>query len=227
MTHAINLQMAIGRRAWSKVSVQVVGSTSVGWVEALEAWGADLEAIVVDTPEKFKDIRLLLSIMPTTTPQAAHAMLPLGPWDGCMVANLRTPWDSELASSLFKRWHHAIVILLIHSSILRTYTISMLPSGLPIFYCKKTFTVHHHAIRGVTSASWRFAHYTRWTNALSYPLIMTSENLSCVFQMALSDTVGGEEGGYLQTTRRVGPSRGHWCYIVLFFLGTAKPCLLW
>jgi hypothetical protein len=163
--------MAIGRRARSKVRVRVVGSTFMGWVEALEAWGAELEAIVVDTPDKFKDIRWLLSITPTTTLQAAHAMLPLGPWDGCMVTNLQTPRDSRLASSLFKHWHPANVILLIHLLILKTYTIAMLPSGLPRFYHKKTFTVHHHAIRGVTSASWRFVHFTRWTDARIIPLV--------------------------------------------------------
>ena len=68
MTHAINLQMAIGRRAWSKVSVQVVGSTSVGWVEALEAWGAAVEVVVVHPTDEFKDIRHLLTLMPATTP---------------------------------------------------------------------------------------------------------------------------------------------------------------
>jgi hypothetical protein len=186
--------MAIGRRAWSKVRVRVVGSTSMGWVEALEAWGTELEAIVINTPDKFKDIRRLLSITPTTTLQAAHAMLPLGPWDGCMVANLRTPRDSKLPSSLIKCWCPAIVILSIHSSISKTYTIAMLPSGLPCFYRKKTVTVHHHAIGGVTSASWRFVHYTRWTDALLYPLLMTSDNLSHILQMALSDTVGGANG---------------------------------
>ena len=71
-THAITSQMAIGRRARSKVRVQVVGSTSMGLVEALKAWGVELEAVVVDTPDKFKDIRRLLSITPTTTLQAAR-----------------------------------------------------------------------------------------------------------------------------------------------------------
>jgi hypothetical protein len=72
--------------------------------------------------------------------------------------------------------------------------IAMLPSGLLRFYRKKTFTVHHHAIKGVTAASWRFVHYTRWTNALLYPSLMTSDNLSCVLQTALSDMVGGARG---------------------------------
>jgi hypothetical protein len=49
--------MVIGRRARSKVRVHVVGSSLMGWLEALEAWGVDLEAVVVDIPEKIKDIK--------------------------------------------------------------------------------------------------------------------------------------------------------------------------
>jgi hypothetical protein len=110
-----------------------------------------------------------------------------------MVANLATPQDSQLVSSLFKQWRPAIVILLVHSSVSRTDTIAMLPSSLAAFYHKKMFTVHQ-AIGGVTSASWRFARYTRWPDATSYPLLMTRDNLPRCFQMALLNTIGAVQG---------------------------------
>ena len=53
---AITAQMAVGRRPQSKVRIRVVGSLSMGWVEAAEAWGAELEAVVVDTPDSINDI---------------------------------------------------------------------------------------------------------------------------------------------------------------------------
>jgi hypothetical protein len=74
----------------------------MGWVEALKAWGAVVEVVVVHPTDEFKDIRHLLTLTPITASQDAHQLLPLGPWDGCMLANLATLKDSELVSSLFK-----------------------------------------------------------------------------------------------------------------------------
>ncbi len=54
---AIATQLAVGRRPRSKVRVRVVGSSSIGWIEAVEAWGAEVEAVVVHLPDNFKDIR--------------------------------------------------------------------------------------------------------------------------------------------------------------------------
>ncbi len=76
---AIVSQMGIGRRSRSKVRVCVVGWTSMRWVEAFEAWGVALEAVVVNIPDKLKDIRPLLTTVPITTPRDAHTLLPLGP----------------------------------------------------------------------------------------------------------------------------------------------------
>jgi hypothetical protein len=171
-----------------------VGSLSMGWVKAVEAWGAEVEAVVVHLPDNFKDIRQRISITSTTTPQDALHLLPLGPWDGCMLANIAMPQDSLPVASLFKRWHPAIASLLTHSSLSRIDTIAMLPSGLPAFYHKKMITLHHVTIGDVSSALWRFTHYTRWADIVSYPSLMTSDNLPCILQMALSNTNGGVRG---------------------------------
>ena len=61
-------QTGRGRRSRSKVRVRVVGETSMGWVEAFEAWGVALEAVVVNIPDELKDIKPLLTTVPITTP---------------------------------------------------------------------------------------------------------------------------------------------------------------
>ena len=78
----------VSRKARSKVRVRIVGSSSIGWMEVLESWGGCLEALVVDIPDCYKDIRHLLNPMPTTMPDKALLLPPLGPWDGCLFANL-------------------------------------------------------------------------------------------------------------------------------------------
>ena len=40
--------------------------------------------------------------MPTTTPQDGLCLLPLGPWDGCMLASLATGPEAQLVTALFK-----------------------------------------------------------------------------------------------------------------------------
>jgi hypothetical protein len=125
-----------------------------------------------------------------------------------MLANLATPKDSELVASLLKRWRPAIAILSVHLLISRSDTIAMLPSALPLFYHKKLITVHHNAIGGVTSASWRFIHYTRWPDTISYPLLMTSDNLPWTLQTALSDTFGAARGATFESRMGLDPSMG-------------------
>ncbi len=141
---------------------------------------------MVDIPDECEDIRCLLSIMPTITPQATHALFPLGPWDGCMLANIVSDQDSELVASLFKQWHLAIAILSIHSSVSRADTIAMLPSALLLFYHKKMFTICHEAIGG-----------SRQHHGDS-PIICGGKMLypiNCyTLQTALSDTIGAARG---------------------------------
>jgi hypothetical protein len=192
---AIVAQMAVGRRTRSKVRIRVVGASSMGWIEAAEGWGAEVEDVVVDIPDHFKDIRRKVSLTPTTTPQDGLRLLPLGPWDGCLFATIATASETQLVTALFKRWRPAIAILAIHSSVSRIDTIGMLPAGLPLFYQKKMMTCRHSSIGGVSTSLWRFIHYTRWGGVISYPSsLMTSDNLPRFLQTALSDTLGGVRG---------------------------------
>lgn len=104
-------RMAVGRRPRSKVRIRVVGASSMGWIEAAEAWGAEVESVVVDIPDHFKDIRRKVSLTPTTTPQDGLRLLPLGPWDGCLLATIGSASETQLVTALFKRWRPAVAIL--------------------------------------------------------------------------------------------------------------------
>ena len=86
--------------------------------------------------------------------------------------------------------------------------LAMLPGGLPSIYRKRMFTIHHNAIGGVTFASWRFIHYTRWEDMISYPLLMTRDPLPRTFQTALSDTFGAARGATFESQEGLDPSMG-------------------
>jgi hypothetical protein len=116
--------------------------------------------MVVNSLEHYKDIRQLVSTIPTTAPHLGHDLAPHGPWDGCLAANLLTPEDAALTATLFKRWCPAILILSIPATISRANTFKLLPVGLPAFYKKKMLTFHHPAVGGVTLATWRFMYYS-------------------------------------------------------------------
>ena len=45
---AVKSSIILSRRCRSRVHVRIVGSTSVGWVEAAKAWGCAVEAVVVE-----------------------------------------------------------------------------------------------------------------------------------------------------------------------------------
>jgi hypothetical protein len=101
-SYVIIAQTEVGRRARSRVTVRVVGSHFLGWVEVFEGWGAEIEALVVRSPDYYKDIRQLVSTTPITAPHLGHDLPPTGPWDGCLAANLLNSEDALLTSTLFK-----------------------------------------------------------------------------------------------------------------------------
>jgi hypothetical protein len=78
--------------------------------------------------------------------------------------------------------------------LLRADIISLLPIKPPPNYKKRMITLAHTAIGGVSSASCYFVYYTRWPDAISNSLLMTSNVLPQMLQTALSDTYGASPG---------------------------------
>ncbi len=116
---AIMSRLGIGRRSRSKVWIRVVGAFLIGWVEVLEAWGAEVETVVVDPPDPFKHIRGLVST--TDTP----SLLPMPTGCFCQgrgmdvwsptLLHLRTPLlqpassnDGDRPLSSYLSMHHCL-----------------------------------------------------------------------------------------------------------------------
>ena len=75
---------------------RVNGSNSLGWVEVLEGWGAEIEAMVVSSLDHSSHIRALVTTTPTTALHLAYHLPPCGPWDGCLAANILTTEDAHI-----------------------------------------------------------------------------------------------------------------------------------
>ncbi len=132
---------------------QLIGSNSLGWVEVLEGWGAEIEAIVVSSLDLYSHIRALVRNTPITALDLTYLLSPCGPWDGCLAANIITTEDARAISVLFKQWLSAIGILSILGDLSRSETLRLLPVGLPSFYQKKIITVHHPGVGGIMSTT--------------------------------------------------------------------------
>ena len=98
----INTQSEVRGRARSKVRAQVVGAHSLGWVEVLEGWGAEIEAVVVSSLDHYKNIRALVTTTPTTAFDLGYDLPPSGPWDGCLATNVLSMEDARATAALFK-----------------------------------------------------------------------------------------------------------------------------
>jgi hypothetical protein len=76
------------------VRARVIGGNSLGWVEVLERWGAEVEAVVVSSLDHCKNIRALVTTTPTMALHLGYHLPPCGPWDGCLAANILTSEDA-------------------------------------------------------------------------------------------------------------------------------------
>ena len=152
-SHILTSQSGVRRTARSKVRARVIGSNSLGWVEVLEGWGAEIEAVVVSSLDCYSHIRALVTTTPTGALDLAYLLPPCGPWDGCLAANIITIEDARATSVLFKQWLPAVTWHPFNPwNPLRTETLRLLPVGLPSFYQKKIIMVHHLGIDRVTSS---------------------------------------------------------------------------
>ncbi len=110
-SHVEASENVTSRRSRSKFRVCIVGSSLIAWAKVLEDWGASIEGVAKHILDHIKDNRQLLSKLPTITLQEALSLEPLGPWDGCVFANIRTSQDLKLFATLFGRWHPTITVI--------------------------------------------------------------------------------------------------------------------
>jgi hypothetical protein len=204
-SHVKTSEIVTNRRSRSKFRVCIVGSSLIAWVQVLEDWGMSVEGVMEHILDPIKDIRQILSKLPTITLQEALSLEPLGPWDGCMFANIRTSQDLKLFAMLFGCWHPAIAVISMDYTLLKADTISLMPLDVLPSCKKRLITVAHTAIGGVTSTSCRFEYYTRWPDTISHPLLMTRDVLPWMLQMALLDMFGASQGAAFEPQASMTP----------------------
>ena len=73
---------------------RVIGSNSLGWVEVLEGWRAEVEATVVSSLDHYSHIGALVTTTPTTVLDIAYLLPTCGPWDGCLAVHIITTEDA-------------------------------------------------------------------------------------------------------------------------------------
>ena len=89
----VGLECVLGRQGASLV-----------WVEAAEAWGCALEALVLSSPNKVNDTMHLVSRTTPTYVALALTMPPKKDWDGLLMSTVHSAVDARLAVKIFDCW---------------------------------------------------------------------------------------------------------------------------
>ena len=99
---AARTKVLLGRQARSKVRVRVVGWASLALVEAANAWGASIEAVVVGSSWPYNGLNMLLTRAAPITAEKAVSLPPLHDWGGIMAATIHNWGQAREVSVLFQ-----------------------------------------------------------------------------------------------------------------------------
>ena len=187
---ALKSSRVLNRRGRSLVRVRIVGRSSLGWVEAAEAWGCNVEAVVVKPLREMSKIIHLVSRFTITSVATALTMPPMGDWNGLMLATVCSEEESSLANRMLHAWQPWIVIFAYPPHLSRSRVLRLGPHPRSS-YEKKTIKCRHTDVGGVTNSSWTLLHFSRLHTQPSRPSLMTMNVYPRPLQTALDDTVGG------------------------------------
>ncbi|KAL7527269.1 hypothetical protein ACHAXR_004033, partial [Thalassiosira sp. AJA248-18] len=187
---ALKSSRVLDRRGRSLVRVRIVGRSSLGWVEAAEAWGCNVEAVVVTPLREMNNVIHLVSRFSTTAVSAALTMPPMGDWDGLMLATVNREDEATLVNRMFDAWQPWIAIIAYPPRLSRSAVLRLGPH-LRSSYEKRTIKCRHTDVGGVTTSSWTLLHFSRLRSQSSRPSLMTMKVYPRPLQTALDDTVGG------------------------------------
>lgn len=193
--------MTLSRRGRSGVRVRIAGEGSMGWLEAAEAWGCRVEAMVVGEELRHRDqnkLMHLVSDFPSPTPLASALTLPPhishGSWKGLMLATIQTDKDAALVNKCFQRWQPWVAIFAIPSTHSRRSMKHLMPSPMPRGYTRKVYHSRGHGqFGGVTTSTWHFVHLASHLVESSRVSLMTMEQYRRPLQTALDDVQSGSK----------------------------------
>ena len=108
---AVRLRQVLSRRGRSGVRVRVVGGALLAWVEAAEAWGCAVEAVVVGSSRELSEVIHLVSLSTTTTVSEALLLPPVSNWNGLLLSTVCSAEDAALVFRMFENWQPWIAIV--------------------------------------------------------------------------------------------------------------------
>ena len=186
----------LDRRGMGSVSFRIVGDSSHGWAEAAESWGGTVDAIVHSTQanHQFNKTFNLPKSIPVSK---AHCLSPTDSrWNGVMLCTILSEDDARRAAALFEAWQPLIAILALPFSLPRrvrskwTHGSKTSLFDLAGYGSVLDVNLTHSFVGGVTSACWRFCHYSRCGGKFTKEAVMTTPDYPRHLQTALDDTEG-------------------------------------
>ena len=202
---AVRSRQVLSRRGRSGVRVRVVGGASLAWVEAAEAWGCGVEAVVVGSSRELSEVIHLVSLSTTTTVSEALLLPPVSNWNGLLLSTVCSAEDAALVFRMFENWQPWIAIVAFPSDFTRRKMAALIPA-INSKYSRRLYTIKHHQVGGVTSSVWHIGHWNRMTNQACRPSLMTMEFFPRPLQTALDDTKGGRLRSQIKTFETQGDS---------------------
>jgi hypothetical protein len=182
------------------VRVRLFGNRALGWLDAVELWGASVEVFVLGGGNvKHLIDQIYPEVYVAPLPQAVR-MPPYGDWDGLLLGTLGEEEDAQNFKQLLKAWRPWLVLIVVHHSVSRRRFNNWINHDVVGY----NFVLHqqccHKASGGVTNSMWRLAIFTRTNKAEEFDFNtqrMTASLYPRHLQTTLDDTVGGQLGASL------------------------------
>ena len=186
---------ALSRRGRSEVRARVVGSSSLGWLEVAEEWGARVELVVHGSAQD-PVIKLWREHLTRIDYLSALKLEPVGPWNGIALATVDCEKGVDQLRELLCRWRPLIVILAVPSQCSRREMGRWTQLVNPTYKACK-WRKSHQDLGGVTQSWWYVAHQTRDENLKTQgkDSLMTADTYPRTLQTTLDDTESAAGGG--------------------------------
>lgn len=190
----MGINLKVGRRGCSTVSVRVVGRSSLAWIEAAFLWGAKLEAVVMDNGELNQHLRSTYGCLPVSL-NDAKSLPPRGPWTGIPFGTVLSDQEASAFASVFAVWLPRDAVLVAHGTKSRSEVLKWIPqvSGR---YRMKLSKLSHDKFGGVTSTAWHLVHLSRATEPMTASTLMTEDHYAQTLQASLDDTAAKFRSAY-------------------------------
>ena len=189
---AVRTRRVLSRRGRCVVRVRVVGEASLGWLEALQLWGASVEVFVCQGGNIKHLIERLYPDVHVAPLAQSLEILPYHSWDGLALGTISSESDAQDFKSLIKAWDPSLVIMSGHASISRSKFHQWTDLKEMGYERTASHRCSHQKFGGVTASSWKLAFSWKGSHAeidLSVDRMTAALYPRCL-QTALDDTLG-------------------------------------